>query len=117
MRDILMQKEDFSDFSLGGFPFDPNHSAMGEYHYDPPKGYQGNWYCPMADYSWKGPFWSVAPRAGKHWMENQMVKPLVQDPWRPWSCLLYTSTPILPQTDAALEAFCADCNHIPHPPP
>lgn len=88
MRDVLMQKEDFSDFSLGGFPFDPNHSAMGEYHYDPPTGYQGNWYCPMADYSWKGPFWSVAPRAGKHWMENQMVKPLVQDPWRPWSTLV-----------------------------
>ena len=88
MRKILIQKENFSDFALGGFPYDPNHSAMGEYHYDPPKGYCGNWYCPMADYSWKGPFWSVAPRNGAHWMENQMVKPLVQDPWRPWSTLV-----------------------------
>lgn len=88
MRNILMQKEDFSNFPLGGFPYDPNHSAMGEYHYDPPRGYSGNWYCPMADYSWKGPFWSVAPRDGRHWMENQMVKPLVQDPWRPWSTLV-----------------------------
>ena len=43
MRKILLQKEDFSDFSLGAFPFDPNHSAMGEYHFDPVKGYTGNW--------------------------------------------------------------------------
>lgn len=88
MRKVLLQKEDFNDFPLGGFPFDPNHSAMGEYHFAPTSGYSGHWYCPMADYSWKGPFWSVAPREGRHWMENEMVKPLVQDPWRPWSTLV-----------------------------
>ena len=51
---VFLAKEDFSDFKIGEFPFDREHSAMGEYHFYPPKGYVGNWYCPMTDHGWRG---------------------------------------------------------------
>lgn len=35
MKSIVLQKEDFSDFNIGDFPYDLEHSAMGEYHYYP----------------------------------------------------------------------------------
>lgn len=45
MQTILFQ-DDFSSFPIGPLPFDREHSAMGEYHYFPQAGYQGQWYAP-----------------------------------------------------------------------
>ena len=33
MKDIILSHEDFSDFSIGEFPYDRDHTAMGEYQY------------------------------------------------------------------------------------
>ena len=33
MADFTLLNEDFSDFAIGEFPYDKNHSAMGEYHF------------------------------------------------------------------------------------
>jgi len=55
VKETVLQREDFDDFRIGDFSFDQEHSAMGEYHYYPPSGYRGNWYCPLTDrgeYSW-----------------------------------------------------------------
>ncbi|MBZ4674230.1 MAG: hypothetical protein JG773_1201, partial [Spirochaeta sp.] len=50
MNDILLFEEDFSSFPLGPFPYDREHSAMGEYHYYPDEGYRGVWHDPVANY-------------------------------------------------------------------
>ena len=59
MNDILLFEEDFSSFPLGPFPYDREHSAMGEYHYYPDEGYRGVWHDPVANYTYKGPTWMV----------------------------------------------------------
>ena len=33
MGDTILINEDFHTFELGDFPFDREHSAMGEYHF------------------------------------------------------------------------------------
>ena len=70
--------DDFSSFPLGPFPYDHDHSAMGEYHYYPEKGYKGAWFDPIADWDYRGPSWLVtAPRMdGKKMMEQmRMTEP------------------------------------------
>ena len=42
MKSIYLLKEDFKDFPIGEFPYDKNHSAMGEYHFVQYPGYYGN---------------------------------------------------------------------------
>jgi rhamnogalacturonan endolyase len=66
MANKIIQAENFDDFKLGDFPYDPEHSAMGEYHYYPPNGYRGNWYCPITDYSREGPFWTLMRNGNGH---------------------------------------------------
>lgn len=73
MKSIVLQKEDFSDFNIGDFPYDLEHSAMGEYHYYPPQGYQGNWYCPITDSNMRGPMWMIVQRDGKKAIESQVM--------------------------------------------
>ena len=41
MKSIYLLKEDFKDFPIGEFPYDKNHSAMGEYHFVQYPGYYG----------------------------------------------------------------------------
>ena len=53
-------EEDFKSFPLGAFPFDAEHSAMGEYHYFPNTGYCGQWFDPIADWSFRGPTWLIS---------------------------------------------------------
>ena len=53
-------EEDFTSFPLGAFPYDAEHSAMGEYHYFPNPGYCGQWFDPIADWSFRGPTWLVS---------------------------------------------------------
>lgn len=78
MKDITVFTEDFSLFGLGAFPYDPEHSAMGEYHFYPEKGYKGRWFDPIADWEYKGPSWLVTDPLldGRHMMEQmRMVHP------------------------------------------
>ena len=64
---------DFSDFSIGPFPFDPEHSAMGEYHFYPAKGYRGIWYDPITGSSFRGPNWIVTEEDGIKYMEQMRL--------------------------------------------
>lgn len=76
MQDIhVMLDEDFSDFSIGDFPYDHEHSAMGEYHFFPEKGYKGNWFDPISHWGYRGPSWLItAPfMDGSHCMEQMRV--------------------------------------------
>ena len=43
MRNICLFSDDFRKFPIGEFPYDPDHSAAGEYHYVTPKGVCGEW--------------------------------------------------------------------------
>ena len=52
--------EDFTSFQLGPFPYDAEHSAMGEYHYYPNSGYTGQWFDPISDWSYRGPTWLIS---------------------------------------------------------
>lgn len=69
--------DNFSTFPLGAFPYDRDHSAMGEYHFYPEPGYKGGWFDPIADFDFRGPSWLVtAPLLnGQHFMEQMRIKP------------------------------------------
>ena len=71
MREIW--KDDFKGFSIGAFPYDPEHSAMGEYHYYPVQGYQGGWYDPITGSSYRGPSWIITEQDGRHYMEQMRL--------------------------------------------
>ena len=62
---------------MGPFPYDRDHSAMGEYHFYPEKGYKGGWFDPVADFDYRGPSWIVTSPAldGVKCMEQQRLKP------------------------------------------
>jgi rhamnogalacturonan endolyase len=68
--------EDFSSFGLGPFPYDPEHSAMGEYHYYPERGYKGQWHDPVVNYTYKGPSWLITAPAldGRRVMESSRIQ-------------------------------------------
>lgn len=70
MKEMTVLNETFSDFPLAPFPFDPKHSATGEYHYYPPEGYTGNWYDPIVYYGWLGPTWIITENNGTRYMEQ-----------------------------------------------
>ena len=53
-------EEDFRSFQLGPFPYDAEHSAMGEYHYYPNPGFCGQWFDPIADWAYRGPTWLIS---------------------------------------------------------
>ena len=57
MRTLLY--DDFKSFPMGAFPFDAEHSAMGEYHYYPNKGYHGQWFDPISHWGYRGPSWMI----------------------------------------------------------
>ncbi|NLW55806.1 MAG: hypothetical protein GX050_04170 [Firmicutes bacterium] len=71
---VVLAKEDFQDFKIGAFPYDPEHSAMGEYHYYPPSGYTGNWYCPITDHGWRGPMWLITNAGERRVMEATKLR-------------------------------------------
>ncbi len=81
MKRVTLLDEDFSDFAIGDFPHDPRNSAMGEYHYYPPKGYQGRWYCPITDPGWQGPMWIVTREGDRKCMESCVLKGPENDVW------------------------------------
>ncbi len=78
MNSITLFEEDFSSFSLGPLPYDPEHSAMGEYHHYPSPGYSGSWYDPIVNYNYKGPSWIITKphMDGKAILEQMRVQPM-----------------------------------------
>ncbi len=88
MKTVTIFEEDFSSFSLGPLPFDPEHSAMGEYHYYPSPGYSGSWYDPIANYSYKGPSWIITKphMDGKCVLEQMRVQPMDEKAALPTLC-------------------------------
>ena len=71
----VLLDENFADFNIGAFPFDAFHSAMGEYHYYPEKGYKGNWFDPICDWNYDGPSWMITDPFlnGTHMMEQMRI--------------------------------------------
>lgn len=66
MADFILLNEDFSDFPIGEFPYDKNHSAMGEYHFIHYPGYYGKWYDPVCNhvYNGQGASWIISEYNG-----------------------------------------------------
>jgi hypothetical protein len=73
-KKITLLSDNFMSFSIGPFPFDREHSAMGEYHYSPTRGYKGQWYDPIANCNYRGPSWMVTSEDGVHYMEQTRVR-------------------------------------------
>lgn len=73
---VFLLDEDFSDFPIGEFPYDPDHSAMGEYHYIMPEGRCGGWIDPVCNYTYNGsgPSWIITESGGKHYMEMTRIE-------------------------------------------
>ena len=76
MADFILLNEDFSDFPIGEFPYDKNHSAMGEYHFIHYLGYYGKWYDPVCNhvYNGQGASWIISEYNGKHFMEQMRIR-------------------------------------------
>ncbi len=68
----LWIKEDFQDLELNEFPYDRQHSALGEYHHFIHKGKYGNWYDPISLHQWRSldGSWLVTERNGKRFLEQ-----------------------------------------------
>lgn len=75
MKSIYLLKEDFKNFPIGEFPYDKNHSAMGEYHFVQYSGYYGKWYDPVCNYRYngQGASWVITEYCGKHYMEQMRL--------------------------------------------
>lgn len=73
-ENVVLFADDFKSFPIGPFPFDREHSAMGEYHCVRPEGYVGQWYDPIANCWYRGPSWIVTARDGVHYMEQTRVR-------------------------------------------
>lgn len=67
-----LYQEDFSDFPLDEFPYDRDHSALGEYHTFTIPGYYGHFYDPISLHQWrsKGGSWLVTSDGLKNFMEQ-----------------------------------------------
>ncbi|MBQ8161230.1 MAG: hypothetical protein IJ083_10815 [Clostridia bacterium] len=75
-RQVILARDDFSSFPIGEFPFDPDHTAMGEYQYVVEKGDHGIWTDQVCNYTWNGtgPTWLITEQEGKHAMECMRVE-------------------------------------------
>ena len=73
---VIISREDFSDFPIGEFPYDADHSAAGEYHYVVEEGYKGNWLDQVCNYTYNGtgPTWLITEQDGKHYMESMRIE-------------------------------------------
>lgn len=75
-KTVVLCREDFSDFPIGEFPYDRDHSAMGEYQCVTEEGYCGNWLDQVCNYTYNGhgPSWIVTEKDGKHYMESMRIE-------------------------------------------
>ena len=81
MADFILLDEDFSDFPIGEFPYDKNHSAMGEYHFIHYPGYYGKWYDPVCNhtYNGQGASWIISEYNGKHYIHFLLANNIITD--------------------------------------
>lgn len=72
----ILCREDFRDFAIGEFPYDPEHTATGEYHYIVEEGYRGNWVDQVCNYTYNGtgPSWLITELGGVHYMEAMRIE-------------------------------------------
>lgn len=72
----ILCREDFRDFAVGEFPYDPEHTATGEYHYIVEEGYRGNWVDQVCNYTYNGtgPSWLITELGGVHYMEAMRIE-------------------------------------------
>lgn len=75
-RSIVLFQDDFSAFPIGEFPYDRDHSAMGEYQYVVQEGYHGAWTDQVCNYTYNGtgPTWIITEHEGKHYMEQMRIE-------------------------------------------
>ena len=75
MKKISLIDEDFMDFPIGEFPYDKNHSAIGEYHFIHFPGFYGRWYDPVCNYRYngQGASWCIMEYNGRHYMEQMRL--------------------------------------------
>ena len=76
MRNVCLAADDFRGFPIGEFPYDPDHTAMGEYQYVTPEGNPGIWVDQVCNYTWNGtgPTWIITEQDGRHAMECTRVE-------------------------------------------
>ena len=76
MKHLVLSNEDFQDFPIGEFPYDKDHTAMGEYQYVVENGYHGNWVDMVCNYTYNGtgPTWLITERDGRHFMESMRIE-------------------------------------------
>ena len=76
MKDKTLFFDDFSGFAIGEFPYDADHSAMGEYQYVVLKGERGSWTDQVCNYTWNGtgPSWIITEANGRHYMESMRIE-------------------------------------------
>lgn len=76
MKDRVLFEDDFSGFPIGEFPYDRDHSAMGEYHFVTEEGARGGWTDPVCNYTYNGtgPSWIITEDSGKHYMESMRIE-------------------------------------------
>ena len=75
-REHILAQDDFRGFPIGEFPYDRDHSAMGEYQYIVEKGNCGIWVDQVTNYTWNGtgPTWLITEQDGRHAMECMRVE-------------------------------------------
>lgn len=76
MRDRCLFSEDFKGFPIGEFPYDPDHSASGEYHYVVQKGFHGAWKDQVCNYRYNGhgASWIITEENSRHYMEQCRIE-------------------------------------------
>ncbi len=76
MKDCILFSDDFRAFPIGEFPYDPDHTATGEYHYVVEKGDHGAWVDQVVNYNWRGhgPTWLITEKEGRHFIECQRIE-------------------------------------------
>ena len=76
MKDCILFSDDFRAFPIGEFPYDPDHTATGEYHYVVEKGDHGAWVDQVCNYNWRGhgPTWLITEKDGRHFIECQRIE-------------------------------------------
>lgn len=76
MEKHILLFEDFSSFAIGEFPYDKDHSAMGEYQYVVNEGYKGRWVDQVVNYTYNGtgPTWIITHNNGKHYIEQMRIE-------------------------------------------
>ena len=76
MKEHVLFSEDFRGFAIGDFPFDKDHSAMGEYQFVVENGDHGPWVDQVCNYTWNGtgPTWIITEQAGRHAIESMRIE-------------------------------------------